>query len=192
MLKLFSLFSGIGAFEKALERLKIEYELVGFSEIDKFAIKSYCAIHNVSEDKNFGDITKIDVSELPEFDILTWGFPCQDISIAGKMKGIKEGETRSGLYYEGYRILKEKRPKYSIIENVKNLTSKRFKTQFDCILRDLADLGYTNYWQVLNSKDYGIPQNRERVFIISIRNDLDASNFCFPPKVQFTWWARAT
>ena len=187
MLKLFSLFSGIGAFEKALERLKIEYELVGFSEIDKFAIKSYCAIHNVSEDKNFGDITKIDVSELPEFDILTWGFPCQDISIAGKMKGIKEGETRSGLYYEGYRILKEKRPKYSIIENVKNLTSKRFKTQFDCILRDLADLGYTNYWQVLNSKDYGIPQNRERVFIISIRNDLDASNFCFPPKVPLLW-----
>lgn len=89
---------------------------------------------------------------------MTWGFPCQDISIAGKMKGIKEGETRSGLYYEGYKILKEKRPKISIIENVKNLTSKRFKSQFDSILEDLSDLGYTNYWQVLNSKDYGIPQ----------------------------------
>lgn len=182
MLRLFSLFSGIGAFEKALERLRIEYELVGFSEIDKFAIRSYCAIHNVTEDKNFGDITKINEKELPDFDMMTWGFPCQDISIAGKMKGIKEGETRSGLYYEGYRILKEKRPAYSIIENVKNLTSKRFKSEFKSILKDLEELGYTNYWQVLNAKDYGVPQNRERVFIISIRNDVANTNFVFPEK----------
>lgn len=153
---------------------------MGFSEIDKYAIKSYCAVHNVSETKNYGDIKNIDASKLPDFDLLTWGFPCQDISIAGKMKGIKEGETRSGLYYEGYRILKEKRPKYSIIENVKNLTSKRFKTQFDSILKDLSDLGYTNYWKVLNAKDYCIPQNRERVFIISIRNDIDNKSFNFP------------
>ena len=187
MLRLFSLFTGIGAFEKALERLKIPYELVGFSEIDRFAVKSYCAIHNVSEDKNYGDVSKIDISKLPDFDIMTWGFPCQDISIAGKMQGIKEGKTRSGLYYEGYRILKEKLPKYSIIENVKNLTSKRFKQQFDAILNDLSDLGYTNYWQVLNAKDYGIPQNRERVFIVSIREDNVKSNFCFPPKVPLMW-----
>ena len=110
MLKLLSLFTGIGAFEKALERLNIDYELVGFSETDKFAIKSYCAIHNVSENKNLGDVTKIRTDKIPEFDIMTWGFPCQDISIAGKMEGIKEG-TRSGLYYEGYRILKSKKPK---------------------------------------------------------------------------------
>lgn len=84
MIKLFSLFSGIGAFEKALERLKIPYELVGFSEIDKFAIKTYCAIHNVQESLNYGDITKIDETILPDFDMLTWGFPCQDISIARK------------------------------------------------------------------------------------------------------------
>lgn len=103
------------------------------------------------------------------------------------MSGIKEGETRSGLYYEGYRILKEKRPMYSIIENVKNLTSKRFKTQFDLILKDLSDLGYRNYWQVLNAKDYGIPQNRERVFIVSIRNDIAISNFCFPQKIPLLW-----
>ena len=82
MIKLFSLFSGIGAFEKALERLKLPFELVGFSEIDKFAVKSYCAIHNVTGDKNYGDITKIDARTLPDFDMLTWGFPCQDISIA--------------------------------------------------------------------------------------------------------------
>ena len=84
MLKLFSLFSGIGAFEKALERLKIPHEVVGFSEIDKYAIKSYCAIHNISEDLNYGDISKIDAKALPDFDVLSWGFPCQDISVARK------------------------------------------------------------------------------------------------------------
>lgn len=93
---------------------------------------SYCAIHDIPENKNLGDISKIDASKLNDFDLMTWGFPCQDISINGKMKGIKEG-NRSGLYYEGYRILKERKPKYSIIKNVKNLTSKRFKNQFDSI-----------------------------------------------------------
>ena len=99
------------------------------------------------------------------------------------MQGIKEGETRSGLYYEGYRILKEKRPSYSIIENVKNLTSKRFKQQFESILNDLSELGYTNYWKVLNAKNFGIPQSRERVFIVSVRNDIDQNNFCFPQEI---------
>ena len=99
------------------------------------------------------------------------------------MQGIKEGETRSGLYYDGYRILKEKRPSYSIIENVKNLTSKRFKQQFESILNDLSELGYTNYWKVLNAKNFGIPQNRERVFIVSVRNDIAQNNFCFPQEI---------
>lgn len=87
MIKLLSLFSGIGAFEKALERLKIPYELVGFSEIDKFAIKTYCAIHNVPESLNYGDITKIDANTLPDYDLQVWGFPCQDVSIARKNEG---------------------------------------------------------------------------------------------------------
>ncbi len=100
------------------------------------------------------------------------------------MKGIKKNKTRSGLYYDGYRILKEKRPAISIIENVKNLTSKRFKNEFESILKDIKELGYNNYWQVLNAKDYGIPQNRERVFIISIRQDIDKGTFCFPQKEQ--------
>ena len=99
------------------------------------------------------------------------------------MQGIKEGETRSGLYYDGYRILKEKRPSYSIIENVKNLTSKRFKQQFESILNDLSELGYTNYWKVLNAKNFGIPQSRERVFIVSVRNDIAQNNFCFPQEI---------
>lgn len=169
-MRILSLFSGIGAFEKALSNLKVSFSLVNYCEIDKYASKAYSIIHGVDEIKNLGDITNVDAQTLQDFDIMTWGFPCQDISVAGKQSGIEIG-TRSGLYYEGLRILKAKLPKYSIIENVKNLTGKKFKAQFASILQDLEQLGYTNYWKVLNAKDYGIPQNRERVFIISIRGD---------------------
>lgn len=181
-LKLFSLFSGIGGPEKALKRLGIEYDLVGYSEIDKYASRSYSAVHEEPEIKNYWDITKINEKELPDFDFMTWGFPCQDISIAGKQAGIREG-TRSGLYYDGLRILKEKKPKYSLIENVKALTSKKFADTFESILQDLDDAGYNNYWQVLDAKDYGIPQHRERVFIVSIRKDID-QEFTFPEKEE--------
>ncbi|MGJ0908877.1 DNA cytosine methyltransferase [Clostridium botulinum] len=180
MLKVRTLFSGIGSPERALKDLQIPYELVDFCEVDKYAIKSYCAVHGVSEEKNLGDITKVWGRNLPYADLLVWGFPCPDISVAGKQKGIKEGETRSGLYYEGFRILKETRPKYSIIENVKNLVGKRFKADFESMLEDIESLGYNNYWKVLNAKDYGIPQNRERVFILSIRKDIDTRTFKFP------------
>lgn len=181
-MKLFSLFSGIGGPEKALKRLGIEYDLVGYSEIDKYASRSYSAVHEEPEIKNYWDITKINEKELPDFDFMTWGFPCQDISIAGKQAGIREG-TRSGLYYDGLRILKEKKPKYSLIENVKALTSKKFADTFESILQDLDDAGYNNYWQVLDAKDYGIPQHRERVFIVSIRKDI-AQEFTFPEKEE--------
>lgn len=179
-MKLFSLFSGIGGPEKALKRIGIDYELIGYSEIDKYASKSYSAVHDELEIKNYWDITKINEKELPDFDLMTWGFPCQDISIAGKQAGIHEG-TRSGLYYDGLRILKEKKPKYSLIENVKALTSKKFKDTFESILNDLECAGYNNYWQVLDAKDYGIPQHRERVFIVSIRKDVD-KEYTFPEK----------
>ena len=181
-MKLFSLFSGIGGPEKALKRLGIEYDLVGYSEIDKYASRSYSAVHEEPEIKNYWDITKINEKELPDFDFMTWGFPCQDISIAGKQAGIREG-TRSGLYYDGLRILKEKKPKYSLIENVKALTSKKFADTFESILQDLDEAGYNNYWQVLDAKDYGIPQHRERVFIVSIRKDID-QEFTFPKKEE--------
>lgn len=183
-MKLFSLFSGIGGPEKALKRIGIEYKLVGYSEIDKYASRSYSAVHEEPEIKNYWDITKINEKELPDFDFMTWGFPCQDISIAGKQAGIHEG-TRSGLYYDGLRILKEKMPKYSLIENVKALTSKKFADTFKSILQDLDDAGYNNYWQVLDAKDYGIPQHRERVFIVSIRKDI-AQEFAFPEKEELT------
>lgn len=172
-LKHFSLFSGIESFKKALTNLGIDNELVGYSEFDKYASVALTAIHGVSEDLNYGDITKIDETKLPDCDLITYGFPCQDISIAGLGKGIVEGETRSGLLYDALRIIKYKMPKYAIAENVKNLVSKRFKEDFDALLEELEGYGYNNYWQVLNAKDYGIPQNRERVFVVSVRKDID-------------------
>lgn len=184
MIKVIELFSGIGAFRKALERLNVEHEVIGISEIDKFAIQSYNAIYG--DTYNFGDISEIE--KLPYCDLLTYGFPCQDISVAGLQKGI-EKDTRSGLLYEVQRLLNEYKnndelPKYLIMENVKNLVGKKFKPKFDEYLEWLDELGYNNYWQVLNAKDYGIPQNRERVFCISIRKDIDDNTFSFPNKQE--------
>lgn len=176
-MKLLSLFSGIGAFEKALDYLNVNYELVNYCEIDKYASKSYSLIHNVSEEKNLGDITKVDTSKLPnDIDIITYGFPCQDISMAGKQKGFvdENGEvTRSGLFFEAWRLIRDTQPKIAIAENVKALVSKKFTNEFNIVLESLEEIGYNNYYKILNSKDYGVPQNRERVFIVSIRKDID-------------------
>lgn len=183
-MKVLSLFSGIGAFEKALKNLNVPFELVAFCEFDKYAVKSYCAIHGVDESKNLGDITKVDETKLPKgIDILTYGFPCQDISLAGKQKGLfnEDGtQTRSGLFFEALRIIEATKPKIAIAENVKNLVSKKFNAQFQIVLASLEAAGYNNYYQVLNAKDYGVPQNRERVFIVSIRKDIDHGLFHFP------------
>jgi DNA (cytosine-5)-methyltransferase 1 len=183
-MKYFSLFSGIGAFEKALKNLAVDFELVGYCEIDKYASKSYSAIHDVPESMNYGDITKIDESQLPDdIDLITYGFPCQDISLAGKQKGLfnEDGsQTRSGLFFEALRIIEATKPKIAIAENVKNLTSKKFNAQLQIVLASLDAAGYNNYYQVLNAKDYGVPQNRERVFIVSIRKDIDTGSFKFP------------
>ena len=178
-----SLFSGLGAFESAMKNLNIPFNLVGFSEIDKYAVKSYCAIHNVPESLNLGDITKVDETKLPKVDFITYGFPCQDISLAGKQKGLFNDDgslTRSGLFFDALKVIEATKPKVAIAENVKNLTSKKFAEQFDIVLNSLEEVGYNNYWMVLNSKDFGIPQNRERVFIVSIRKDCDTGVFEFP------------
>lgn len=183
-MKILSLFSGIGAFEKALDYLNINYELVNYCEIDKYASKAYSLIHNVSEDMNLGDITKVDTSKLPkDIDLITYGFPCQDISLAGKQQGMFNNDgskTRSGLFFEALRIIEDTKPKIAIAENVKNLVSKKFNAQFQAVLQSLEETGYNNYWKVLNAKDFGIPQNRERVFIVSIRKDIDPGSFEFP------------
>lgn len=183
-MKVLSLFSGIGAFEKALDNLSVPYDLVAYCEIDKYASKSYAAIHGVYEKMNLGDITKIDEKQLPkDIDLITYGFPCQDISIAGHQKGLfnEDGsKTRSGLFFEALRIIEETQPRVAIAENVKNLTGKRFSEQFKTVLDSLEQAGYNNYWKVLNAKDFGVPQNRERVFIVSIRKDVDNGTFKFP------------
>ena len=184
MIKLLSLFSGIGAFEKALTNLGVQYEVVNYCEIDKYASKSYSAIHGIPESKNLWDITKVNVLNLPkDIDLLTYGFPCQDISLAGKQKGMfnEDGTlTRSGLFFKALDIIECVKPKIAIAENVKALTSKKFTEEFKIVLDSLEKAGYHNYWQVLNAKDYGIPQNRERVFIVSIRKDIDHYMFEFP------------
>ena len=186
MLKYLSLFSGIGAFESALTNLGVNYEVVNYCEIDKYASKSYSAIHGVPETKNLWDITKVNVFNLPkpnEIDLVTYGFPCQDISLAGKQKGLFNDDgslRRSGLFFEALKVIEYCKPKVAIAENVRNLTSKKFATQFETVLKSLEEAGYNNYWKVLNAKDYGIPQNRERVFIVSIRKDVDTELFEFP------------
>lgn len=183
-LRLIELFAGIGSQTQALTNIGIAHKVVAISEIDKYAIQSYEAMHGTAN--NLGDIRKIE--ELPDADLWTYSFPCQDISVAGKGAGIKEG-TRSGLLFEVERLLrvaseKGTLPKYLLLENVKNLVSKKFKADFDKWLDFLAELGYTNYWKVLNAKDYGIPQNRERVFCVSIRGE--HKPFVFPKPKELT------
>lgn len=184
MLKVLSLFSGKGAFEKALENLNTKHEVVNYCEIDKFASKAYSVIHNIKEEKNLGDISKVDTKNIQDFDLLTYGFPCQDISLSGKMKGIIQGETRSGLLYEALRIIKDKKPKYAIAENVKNLASKLFINDFNMMIEKLSAMGYNSYWKILNSENYGVAQSRERIFIVSIRKDIDRGEFKFPDKID--------
>ena len=176
-MKVVSLFSGIGAFEKALSNLNIEYDLINYCEIDKFASKSYSAIHGVDESLNLGDITQINIKELPKnIELLTHGSPCQDFSVAGKGLGA-DGGTRSSLMWNSVEIINHCKPKVVIWENVKNVISKKHKHNFDKYIDKMEKIGYTNYYQVMNAKNYGIPQNRERIFVISV---LDARAFKFP------------
>ena len=175
------LFAGIGAFRKALINQNIPHEIVGISEIDKYAIKSYEAMYG--ETRNYGDISKIE--RLDYADLWTYGFPCQDISLAGDMKGIVKGETRSGLLHEVERLLevaKEENtlPEFLIMENVKNLVSKKFIGDFQRWIDKLSDLGYTTKWKTLIASDYGIPQRRERVFAVSVRKDKGGYEFPTP------------
>lgn len=207
-LRIISLFSGIGAFEKALKRLEVPTKIIRYCDVDKWASKAYSLIHQVPETLNLGDIQQVDLHAIPDCDLLTWGFPCTNLSIAGLQEGLqyecqtcqmsfsfeKMGDTyvcpfcrssairsvnQSGLYMEGLKFLLAKKPMYSIIENVKALTFKKNQKILNKILQDLDNAGYRNYYQVLNAKHYGIPQNRERIFIVSIRKDIE-QDFSFP------------
>lgn len=187
-IKYLSLFSGIGAFEKALKNSEIDYELIGFSEVDKYAIKSYCAVHDIDESLNLGDVSKIDLEKLKDLDIdlITHGSPCQDFSIAGRLAGGDKGSgTRSSLMWCTVDIVEAVRPKYVVWENVKNLLSSKNRHNFDGYLGIMDRLGYNSYYKVLNAKDYGVPQNRERIYTISIRKDID-KGYTFPDKKELT------
>ena len=184
MLKVIELFSGIGSQTQALKDEQIEHEVIAISEIDKYAITSYEAMHGVAN--NLGNI--LNIKELPSCDLLTYSFPCQDISISGRQAGISVG-TRSGLLYEVKRLLLVAKaqgllPKYLLLENVKNLVGKMYREDFKLFLQTLSELGYTNYWQVLNAKDYNLPQNRDRVFVVSILDSKEP--YIFPTAVPLT------
>lgn len=191
----------------------MNYKTALFCEFDKYAAESYCAVHGIDPSLNIGDITKADEKSVPDFNTMFGGSPCQDFSIAGKQGGAawtckscghtynpleahytmrdkcpKCGsteieKTRSSLLVEWLRFLREKKPRFAIYENVKNIVGARFKATFDLFVKELEDYGYNVYWQVLNAKNYGIPQNRERVYCVIIRKDLDNGKFNFPSPI---------
>ena len=163
-LRVFEAFAGIGAPRKALSKIGIKFEVVYTSEIDNDAIIAYRRLYG--ENNNLGDISKINIEELGDFDMFIAGFPCQDISHNGKQMGMKEG-TRSALVWDAIRIIKHKRPKYVIFENVKNILNYKFKEDLDKIILKLEQCGYTVKYKLLNAKNFGVSQNRERVFIVA-------------------------
>ena len=157
-MKYFSAFSGVGGFDMAVPH---DWECVGMSEIDKYA--NMVLRYHYKEEKNYGDIEKIRYEELPDFDVLLGGSPCQDLSVAGKREGL--AGLRSRLFFSYASILKVKKPEYFIFENVKGLLSSNGGWDFARVLLEFQEAGYDVWWQVLDAKDFGIPQHRERVFV---------------------------
>lgn len=184
-----------------------------FCEIDKYAATSYCAVHGVNQSLNLGDITKADEKSVPDFNVMFGGSPCTDFSIAGKQGGamwrcsecgheynpleahytkrdrcpkcgsVEIEKTRSSLIVEWLRFIREKRPRFALYENVKNLVGQRFRQTFDLFVKELEDYGYNVYWKLIDAKHHGVPQHRERVYCVIIRKDLDNGKFRFPDSV---------
>lgn len=187
MLKVVELFAGVGTQRMALKRLGIEHDVVAISEIDPYAINSYKAIHG--DTLNLGDISKINPQDVPDCDLLTYSYPCTNISIAGSKEGLAEGSgTASSLLWYCRDIVEHKKPKYLLMENVKNLVGKKFKPYFLEWCKVLEDFGYTNYYKVLNAKHYGVPQNRERVFMVSILGEHEPYEFPNSDEVTSSLW----
>jgi DNA (cytosine-5)-methyltransferase 1 len=171
--KFIDLFAGIGGFRLALEAAGAE--CVFSSEWDKESQATYSKNYGVLPD---GDITQIDSSEIPSHDILCGGFPCQAFSISGKQKGFDD--SRGTLFYDVARIAKDKKPKVLFLENVKNLVRHDGGTTFKVILQTLDEIGYDVFTKVLRSSDFGLPQARERIYIVAFRKDLEVQSFAFP------------
>ena len=178
MLRVFTSFSGYDSQCLALRRLGIPFELVGWSEIDKYAIQAHDVLFPEAKDRNYGDISRIDWAQVPDFDLFTYSFPCTDISNAGQQKGLEKGSgTRSSLLWECEKAIRAKKPKYLLMENVSALVSQKFLPYYEEWRRLLVSLGYESWSKVLNATDYGVPQNRERIFMVSI---LGGGSFYFP------------
>lgn len=191
-IKVFEAFAGYGSQAMACKRLqedfpdKVSFDYIGIAEIEPAAIKAYHAIHGGGI-TNYGDITQINWDDVPDFDLFTYSSPCQDFSQAGKQAGAEEGSgTRSSLLWECRRAIVAKKPKYLLFENVKALTQKKFMTVFQRWIDELDSYGYSSFWKVLNAKHYGVPQNRERVFMISILRDGDNPVYDFPKPFPLT------
>lgn len=188
-IRVFESFAGYGSQSIALGLLSesfpdFQFQTIGISEIDKYAITAYYTLHG-SSIPNYGYITKIDWSQVADFDLLTYSFPCQDISSAGKQRGFSEGSgTRSSCLWACANAIEKKRPKFLLMENVKALTQKKFSADFRRWREWLIKQGYTNYYAVVNAKDYGVPQNRERVFMVSFLGEHSA--YSFPKPFELT------
>lgn len=179
-IRVFEAFAGFGGASFGLKKAGLDHEVVGYSEIDKFASALYdCNIPNI---KNFGDITKVNPKDLPDFDLFTGGFPCQPFSQVGL--GMGEQDTRGTLFHNILEICEVKRPTHILLENVKGLLTKRHQKTLSTILFSLENLGYTINYKLLNSKDYGIPQNRERVWIYASLENLDKTFNIEPEKID--------
>lgn len=172
-MKFLELCAGIGGFRQALENLGCE--CVGYSEIDKYAIKLYSAWYN--DKRNFGDVTKIEAEKLPDFDILVGGFPCQAFSIAGKRGGFND--IRGTIFFDFARILKAKKPKFALFENVKGLLNHDGGKTYETMLRTLDEIGYDAQWGILNTRFHGLPQNRERVYIVANLRERSSTKILF-------------
>lgn len=194
-LRAFELEAGYGGWSFGLKKAGIPFEVVGYSEIDKFAIQCYNQNHTrvdsidkngnvdgISLIPNYGDCTKINPHELPDFDLMVASPPCQSFSIAGKGKGCDD--PRGRIFENNIEIMRVKQPKYAVYENVKGLTTKRHKEYFEYILKLMEEAGYNVFWKILNTKDYGIPQNRERVFIVCFRKDIGCGYFKWPEEQE--------
>lgn len=192
MINVITTFSGYDSQCLALRKAGIDFNLVAWAEFDpqsKLPVEKQPAViaHNLLfpeyKDRNLGDMAKADWQKFKgiDIDLFTYSFPCTDISQAGQMKGLsRDSGTRSSCLWYCEAAISTLRPKYLLMENVKNLVSKTFMPDFKEWCDVLQDLDYTNYWSIMNAKDYGVPQNRERVFMVSIRNDLDRDSFTFP------------
>ena len=184
-LKVFTTFSGYDSQCLALKKAGIPFELVGWSEIENRAIVAHNALFPEYKDRNYGDICKIDWENVPDFDFFTYSSPCTSFSLAGKMLGGEEGSgTQSSLLWECKKAIEIKKPKYLMLENVPMLVSQKFVHTFDKWIAFLTSLGYTSYWKVLSGSDYGIPQERDRVFVVSVMNP--TKEFAFPKAMRLT------